>query len=217
VEQQRALATLNERERMARELHDSLGQVLGYAGFQIDAAAKLSRDGQGDAAAAQLDRLGCVVREAHADLHEYILNLRSAPSQKQPFFTVIKQYLEGFTNNYEIQTNLTVASELSEEPFAPDARLQVFRILQEALSNARKHGHARHIQVTFTAEDGQKCMTIQDDGSGFAPDSLKKAGSQHFGLQFMQERTEALGGCLRVESSPGAGTRVVLEVPGKGL
>jgi len=216
IEQQRALATLNERERMARELHDSLGQVLGYAGFQVEAAAKLARDGQGAVAATQLDRLASVIRDAHADVREYILNLRTAPSLQQPFFAVLQQYLEGFTNNYGIQTHLTIGPGLGEEPFGPDVQLQVFRILQEALSNTRKHSQARNVQIAFAAGGGRVCMTIQDDGSGFAPEDGVMTGSQHFGLQFMQERAGQLGGSLQVQSAPGAGTRVVLEVPVDG-
>ncbi len=215
VEQQRALATVNERERMARELHDSLGQVLGYAGFQVEAAAKLSRDGQGQAAAAQLDRLSSMIRDAHADVREYILNLRSAPSLQQPFFTALQHYLEGFTTNYDIQTHLTVGPGLEDKTFSPDVQLQVFRIFQEALSNARKHGQAHHVEVKFEGGNGRVCMTIQDDGRGFAPDKLETASDQHFGLQFMRERAGQLGGCLKVESAPGAGTQVVLEVPRK--
>ena len=217
VEQQRVLATQDERERMARDLHDSLGQVLGYAGFQVEAAAKLSRDGNGDDVAAQLDRLGSVIREAHADLREVILNLRSAPSLQQPFFTLVKQYLQGFTSNYDIQTHVTIPPQLGEEPFGPDAQLQVFRILQEALSNARKHGQARHVEVSFASDDGRVRMTIQDDGRGFSPGDLRKDGEHHYGLQFMQERAGQLGGCLQVESSPGSGTHVVLNVPRKEI
>ena len=78
LEQQRALAMLHEREQLARELHDSLGQVLGYAGFQVDAASKLIQGGQAGAATAQLERLAGVVREAHADVREHILNLSAA-------------------------------------------------------------------------------------------------------------------------------------------
>jgi PAS domain S-box-containing protein len=215
VEQQRELATLGERERMARDLHDNLGQVLGYAGIQVDAAAKLSRDGQGSAAAAQLDRLGTVIRDAHADVRQHILDLRSAPSLQQPFFTVVKQYLGGFTSNYDIHTDLTVGQELDEAPFAPDAQLQIFRILQEALSNVRKHSRAHHVQVIFSGEGKQVYMIIQDDGCGFQPEDGAMAGSMHFGLQSMQERAGQMGGSLQVQSTPGAGTRVVLEVPRK--
>jgi PAS domain S-box-containing protein len=214
VDQQRALATLKERERMARELHDSLGQVLGYAGLQVEVAAKLSRDGQGEAAANHLDRLRGVIREAHADVREYILDLRSTPSLQQPFFTVLQQYLEGFTNNYAIKAQLTLGPGMNDEAFSADNQLQIFRIVQEALSNARKHGHARQVQVIFTAENRQACITVRDDGVGFDP--VQTAGESHFGLRFMRERAEALGGTFRVQSVPGQGTCVEVNVPVEG-
>lgn len=213
VGQQRALATLSERERMARELHDSIGQVLGYASFQLEAANKLITDGQTAVAAAQLNRLAGIIREAHADVREYILNLRSAPSPQQPFFVSLRQYLDGFTNNHGIQTVLTVSAGLGEPTFPPEAQMQVFRILQEALSNTRKHGRAGRVQVTFDTEDHRVRMTVHDDGEGFDPARVNTVGENHFGLQFMRERAEQLGGCLRVDSASGAGTRVVLEVP----
>ncbi len=216
IEQQRALAMLREREQLARELHDSLGQVLGYASFQVDAAAKLSRDGQGAAAAEQLERLGGVIREAHADVREYILDLHTAPSQQQPFFIVLEQYLKGFTNNYGIQTYLSIGHGLGDQIFSPEDQLQVFRILQEALSNTRKHSRARQVQVMFALDDGNVCLVVQDDGGGFVPEEVRAAGGQHFGLRFMQERAEQLGGSLQVQSAPGAGTRVTLEVPVNG-
>ena len=215
IEQKKALATLEERERLARDLHDTLGQVLGYASMQVEAAAKLSRDGLGGAAAVQLDRLGGMIREAHADMREYILNLRTAPSLQRPFFTVVQQYLESFTSNYDIQTDLTISPSLDGQTFSPDMQVQIFRIVQEALSNARKHSKARHVHVKFETEDGRVSVAIQDDGHGFARDSLKMVYGQHFGLQFMQERAGQLGGMLQVQSTPGKGTQVMLEVPTK--
>ncbi|TLN01175.1 PAS domain S-box protein, partial [bacterium] len=146
VEQQRALAMLQERERLARELHDSIGQVLGYVGFQVDAVTKLVTDGKTDAATEQLDRLAGIAREAHADIREFILDLHAAPAPEKPFFTALGNYLDGFTHNYDIQTILNVDERLIDEPFPPDSRVQIFRILQEALSNARKHGHAHSVQ-----------------------------------------------------------------------
>jgi signal transduction histidine kinase len=213
VEQSRMMATQNERERMARELHDSLGQVLSYTSFQVESSAKLSRDGHGVAAAEQLDRLGSVVREAHADLREVILNLHSTPSLQQPFFAVVKQYLDAFTSSYDIQTHLGVDSGLVDESYAPETQLQLFRILQEALSNARKHGQAHQVQVHFAMADGCLCMSIQDDGRGFDLDQVAESPGPHYGLQFMQERAAQLDGCLQIHSAPGAGTRVVLQMP----
>lgn len=215
IEQKQALATLQERERLARDLHDTLGQVLGYASMQVEAAAKLSRDGQGEAAATQLERLGCMIRDAHAEVREYIMNLRTTPALHRPFFTAVQQYLDGFTSNYDIQTDLTIGPSLNGQTFPPDTQVQIFRIVQEALTNARKHSKAHRVQVKFEAEDGRVCVVIQDDGHGFSPGNLEMGYGQHFGLQFMQERAGQLGGMLQVQSTPGKGTQVMLEVPTK--
>lgn len=93
--------------------------------------------------------------------------------------------------------------------------MEIFRIVQEALTNARKHSKARHVQVKFEEEDGRVCIVIQDDGHGFAPENLEMVYGQHFGLQFMQERAGQLGGLLQVQSTLGKGTQVMLEVPTK--
>ena len=215
MEQQRVLATFKEREQLAREMHDSIGQVLGYAGFQLEAASKLVLDGKSDAAVSQLDRLADVFRDSHADVREYILNLRSGLSLHRPFFEALEGYLQGFTSNYDIRTQLDVDKDFDASAIPPEAQMQFFRIVQEALSNARKHGQAHVVQVSLAVDDCTVRMNIQDDGIGFDPTVNPMPGKSHFGLQFMHERAEALGGCLRIESSPGAGTRLVLEVPRK--
>lgn len=211
VEQQRALAMLNEREQLARELHDSIGQVLGYVGFQVDAANQLIENRQLETASAQLQRLGNVVREAHADLREVILELHASPSIHKDFFTSLGEYLEGFTNNYGIQTRLAVDSHFCQELLPEAAQTQVFRILQEAMSNARKHGKARSVEVTFALQGSCMVITVQDDGAGF--DLSEPAADGHFGLKFMHERAVAIGGILSVDSNRGSGTQVVLQIP----
>ncbi len=214
IEQQQALAALNEGEQLARELHDSLGQVLSYASFQLDAASHLIDTGQTAEASQQLARLASIIRETHADVRENILNLRSAPLSQQAFFPALQQYLDGFTNNYGIQTVLIHDEGLAAPALPLDAQMQLFRILQEALSNARKHGHARCVQLTFSMAEQSERMTIQDDGAGFEPAAVTTAPSEnHFGLQFMRERAEQLGGHLQVTSTPGAGACIVVEIP----
>jgi signal transduction histidine kinase len=236
--QQQALAMLGERERLARELHDSLGQVLSSAGFQLEAVQGRIQDGReiiagsglaeasADLAEAssQLARLSSIVEEAHADIREHILNLRLAPSEERPFFATLQQYLDGFSQNYGIPAALSVGPEISEGLFDPGAQMQLYRIIQEALSNARKHAGASRLQVAFAARNGQVRVTIQDNGRGFDPalvvpdgqDGSGHFGEGHFGLRFMRERAEALGGCLSVISQPGQGTQVVMELPAKG-
>ena len=213
LEQQRVLTIQNERERMARELHDSLGQVLSYTSLQVETAAQLARDGQGASAAAQLERLGSVVREAHADLREHILNLHSAASLEKPFFSDARQYLDGYTRSYDIRTLLDVDPALGEGSFPPEMKLQLLRILQEALSNARKHGRAHQVDVSFRAENGSMRMVIADDGCGFDAEEVANSGGSHLGLEFMRARAEELGGRFEVTSAPNCGTRVALQIP----
>jgi PAS domain S-box-containing protein len=209
LRQERTLAALHERERLARELHDSLGQVLGYVSLQAEATRKLLEDGKVSVATAQLGRLASVARDAHADVREFILALRAAPAEQRAFFPALRRYLEGFTQNYGIATALVPPDGLSEPAFEPEAQAQLFRIIQEALSNARKHGGARSVKVTFEKQDGLASVVIEDDGTGFDP----QAAGGGFGLRFMCERAAELGGNAEVQSAPGVGTRVVVELP----
>ena len=92
-------------------------------------------------------------------------------------------------------------------------QVQLQRIIQEALTNARKHGHARCVQVRFQREDGRALVAVQDDGVGFDPELQATSEGGHFGLRFLQERAQEVGGRVTVVSSPGQGTRVEVEVP----
>ncbi len=154
-----------------------------------------------------------MVREAHADLREQILNLASTGALERSLFTAARQYLDGFTRSHDIRTRLAVEPGLDDATFPPAVRLQLFRILQEALSNARKHGQAHQVQVSFTAGEGRVCMTVDDDGCGFDAQRVARDPGAHFGLQFMADRAEELGGSLQVTSAPGRGTRVAVEMP----
>jgi len=214
LEQQRTLAALHEREQLGRDLHDSIGQVLGCASLQVEAARQLIDAGQPARAATQLARLAAVLQDAHADVREQILNLRAAPSPQQPLFTTVHHYLDSFTDNYDIVTRFQIGEELCDEALAPATQMQLFRILQEALSNARKHGGAHSVDVTFAACDGTLRMCIADDGCGFNPRAAAHGGS-HYGLHFMDERAVELGGSLHIDSAPGAGARVAVEIPWK--
>ncbi len=230
LEQQQALAMLHEREQLARELHDSTAQVLGFAGFQIEVVQDRLQDGQaaisaGEVAGAAtqltqaksaLARLSSAIEEAHADVREYILNLRLSPSDQRPFFATLQHYLDGFSQNYGLLAELSVDPEIDDEMFHSQAQMHLFRIIQEALSNARKHARASCVRVSFEIQNDRRYISIQDNGQGFDPTQKPGQGKNHFGLRFMQERAAALGGCLRVDSTPGEGTRVIVDLPSKG-
>lgn len=213
VEKQRALAVLSEREQLARELHDSIGQVLGFTSLKMEAIRKLIADDKLAMADDQLAHLERIVVEAHADTREYILNLRAAPTDPQAFFSTLQHYLDGFRQNYGIQAELSIGEGVDEGAFAPGAQMQVVRIIQEAFSNARKHAETNCVQLSFVSEDGRVRIRIRDNGRGFDPQQAAASGDNHFGLRFMRERAEQLGGNLRVQSAPGAGTCVEVDVP----
>jgi len=216
IEQQRALAMLQERELLARELHDSLGQVLGFASLKMGATRKLIADGKLAKADDQLAHLENVVTEAHADLRENILHLGAAPTGERTFFSALQHYLDGFRMNYGIQVDCSIEAGMDDSLFAPEAQMQLFRILQEVFSNARKHAQANWVRLSFEMEGSRVRIRIQDNGKGFDPQQAAPAGERHFGLRFMRERAEQLGGNLRVDSTPGEGTCVEVEVPVNG-
>jgi signal transduction histidine kinase len=97
--------------------------------------------------------------------------------------------------------------------FPGDVSIQINRIIQEALTNVRKHAQANRAWVRFAQEGDTVCITVEDDGQGFDPDQLTGEGRQYFGLQIMRERAEGVRGSLELISQPGQGTRVVLRVP----
>ena len=211
LEQQRALSMLQERDQLARELHDGLGQVLGYTGLRMEATRKLIADGKLATVDDQLLQLENIVADAHADVREYILNLRAAPTDQRPFFSTLQHYLDGVLKNYGIRVDLSLGSGVEEGIFAPEAQVQLFRIIQEAFSNARKHAQVNCMYLSFEMEDGLVCIRIQDNGKGF--DQTQASGEGHFGLRIMRERAEQLGGTLMVQSMPGQGTCLNVKVP----
>ena len=206
-------SALEERQRLARELHDSMGQVLGYVSFQAEAVRELYASGNADKADAQLERLASIAQDAHADVREYILDLRTAPTVREPLFETLQNYLDGFTRNYNIRTSLILGEGLDENALDAKAQMSIFRIAQEALSNIRKHADARHAVVLFNVEGNKIRMTIEDDGHGFNLENSLKDNKPHFGLSIMNERVDQLGGGIRFESAHPSGTRVLVEIP----
>jgi PAS domain S-box-containing protein len=219
LEQQCVLATLRERERLARELHDSAGQILAYVSVQAQAVARLVHDGDAITAEAQLRRLAEAAQEAHADLRESILGLRAGPVGDWAFLAALRHYLAGFSAQSGIVTELAVQPGLGEAAFPASSGIQMLRVIQEALTNARKHSGAHRVWVTLEQEKGEAVIVVEDDGAGFDPNGFdpgKLAAGHaggHYGLAFMADRMAEIGGRLTIESEPGAGTRVVLHAP----
>lgn len=215
LRQQRELAVLQERERLARELHDDLGQVLGYVNTQSQAVRELLARGQTEMADTFLKRLVEVAQDAHADVREYILSLQTNVSHEQPFIPTLRAYLQRFSQYSGIRTELRVGDGLDRADFDPSVEAQLMRIVQEALTNVRKHANARQASVSLALKAGAAQVEIADDGKGFDTSQLADDG-RHFGQRIMRERAQEIGATLEVQSAEGQGTRVTVSVPRPG-
>ncbi len=218
VEQQRALAALEEREHLSRDLHDGLGQTLGYINVQAQAAQAFLSEGQIETAQQTLADLIPAAQDAHTDIRAHILGLRAREMPPQDFLRSVREYLEQFGQRSNITANLSAPLTFPRTLFVPAVEEQATRILQEALTNVRKHAQARKVDVTFSLVGDLVQMIIADDGVGFTPDLTSfpkpvRSDEGHFGLQIMRERAEQIGGTLEVRSAPGQGVRVLVTLP----
>jgi len=156
-----------------------------------------------------------VAREADIDIRESILGLRVALTEGR-LWPALATYLEQYEERYGIHTDLRQPEALSDGAFEPQVEVQLLRIIQEALTNARKHSRARSVCVRFAAQNGCAQITVQDDGCGFDPAEAYGDSAGRVGLRVMSERAEEIGGSLAVQSAPGEGTQVVVTVPMTG-
>jgi len=213
VEQQRALAMLGEREQLARELHDGIGQVLGYVKMQAQAARDRLAQDQVAAADAQLARLVTVAQDAHADVREYILGAKTSAAAEPGLVAAVEQYLQRFSQQYGLRTELIAPADGADDALEPTVEAQLLRIIQEALTNARKHAKAHLVRVSVELCTSDAQVIVQDDGLGFDPAVLATAEGQRYGLGFMRERAAEVGGSVEIRSAVGAGTQVLVRVP----
>jgi len=210
-QQVRHLAALEERDRLARELHDYLAQALGYLNLKVSITEEMLASGQIAQAQASLLEMKGIAREVHSDVREAIFSLRTIASAELGLLPTLREYLAGYRVHYGLDTWLAIDDESLAE-FPADVGIQLLRIIQEALTNVRKHAQASRAWVRFAQEGDTVCITVEDDGQGFDPDQLTGEGRQYFGLQIMRERAEGVRGSLELISQPGQGTRVVLRV-----
>ena len=214
LRQVQALAITEERERIAREMHDSLAQVLGYVNTKAQAAQTLLARDQPDRAAAQLGELAETARAAYADVREGILGLRTSLGAERDLQAALRAYLEQWQGQSGVAATLVVEpAALFAARLSPLAEVQLLRIIQEALANVRKHAGATEVRVCLRAREEAIEATIADNGAGFAPAALAPAAFPRFGLATMRERAEAVGGSFAITAAPGAGTCITVRIP----
>jgi signal transduction histidine kinase len=205
----RELAVLEERNRLARELHDSISQMLFSMVLNAEAAAALF-EANPDAARVQIDRLQETSHTALKEMRTLIFELRPANLEEEGLVPVLKKHVALFKERNGIDVQLHAEGQ-RRWPFAMEKAL--YRVAQEALTNVAKHAQATRAVVTLSAQDGWVRLTVDDDGQGLPPDKLRR-GHSTLGLTSMRERAEQLGGRFNIGPGPDdRGTRVCIEIP----
>jgi signal transduction histidine kinase len=206
-EQSQRAATLEERQRLSRELHDSVTQSLYGISLYTEAAIRAMDKGETEPATANLREIRDTTQEALGEMRLLLFDLRPALLQEHGLAAAIRARLEAVEARAGIVTEFVSEG---EERLAPEAEQELYRVAQEALNNVLKHAHAASVEVRLTVGTRVAVLEISDGGVGFDP-LLRGAGG--LGVPGMRERLERLGGSLRIESSPDTGTRVHAEVP----
>jgi two-component system NarL family sensor kinase len=209
------LAALEERNRLAREIHDTLAQSLAAIAMRLETADVLA-ESSGDGASSA--RLGDVVRHALAltrstldEARRSVLELRAAPLEGRTLVDALRELGNEFRNASGRGLDVEVTCDDSEHRALPPAiEIGLYRIAREALTNVVRHANAARATIALEGSDRVVRMRIADDGVGFDPSTVTPG---RYGLIGANERARLLGGTLRVESAPGAGTTIEVEVP----
>ncbi|HXZ50347.1 MAG TPA: type IV pili methyl-accepting chemotaxis transducer N-terminal domain-containing protein [Usitatibacter sp.] len=210
VSRERELAASEERGLLARELHDSIAQSLAFLNLQVQMLRRaLPGAAEGAEAGAILDEIQEGVQESYADVRELLVHFRTPTSEGD-----VEHGMRTLLARFERQTGVPVILKASGSalPIGPDEQLQVMHILQEALSNVRKHAAATAVRVELQRAGGYR-FVVRDDGRGFDASRELPEAAEHVGLRIMRERAQLIGATLEVRSSPGRGTEVALTLP----
>lgn len=210
VAKERELAVVQERGLVAQGLHDSLAQGLNFLNLQLQLLeAAHARGDQADVVEI-LPLLRAGVEESYQDVRELLNNFRSK-LEPGSLRGAIEDTVERFRRQTGCETTLKINS-AEGSPLAPDQQLQTLFILQEALSNVRKHARATQVQVQVDNLRDFKLL-VRDNGQGYDPAEVAKRGDEHVGMSIMRERAARMNAVIRMDSAPGQGARVSLTLP----
>jgi signal transduction histidine kinase len=199
--------TLEERARLARELHDSVTQSLYSVTLLAEAAARLLSAGDPGTAADHLRELRDTAQESLSEMRLLIYELRPVALEKSGLADALRMRLEAVEARSGIKTSIQVEG-VEKIPY--ETKQELYHIAQESLNNVLKHSHAQNVQLNLRFLDPLICLEVIDDGMGFEPQAAARFGG--LGLEGIAERVEKIGGTFQVDSAPGKGTRIRVEV-----
>jgi len=208
----RRLAIMEERNMLGNELHDSLAQSLVSMRFQIKMLGENLHKKEIRAAQNEVRQLSSAIEEAHVSLRDLLANFKSRMDERG-----LVPAIDDLVSRFRDDTSITTFFQNecgTDKPNIPLAQeIQAFRIVQESLSNIRKHSNACNLRILFTKNNDEYSILIEDDGHGIVDQPESDNPGEHVGLSIMQERASHIGGRVTIESEPGEGTRVCLTFP----
>ncbi len=209
------LAILEERQRIAADMHDGLAQSLSFAQVSVDLASNQIEEGE-------LDLATSTLRSVEKGLDQSVGEIRRAIASLQedfPLQLTLQRQLADLVKEFSLENDIEVLWEtkVNSPLVLPHQEAeQILRVVREALINANRHAQADHISVQLERTDGEIRTVIQDDGIGFDPETPpSEDGHKHFGINIMRARAARLGGQLMIDASPGRGTHITLTWPQK--
>jgi signal transduction histidine kinase len=209
------LAIQGERERIAREMHDGLAQVLGYVNTKSQAVDEMLADGRVPEARVQLAEMAAAARSVYVDVREAILSLSTPVPPERGIAAAIEEYAALYAESSKLAVRFQASPEATRAQLSAAAQAEIFSIAREALTNVRKHARAQRVGLDLSLRGDDLVLRVEDDGVGFEADLLTIGPERwpHFGLAGMRERAESVGGSITWQSRPGAGTQVELHIP----
>jgi len=210
------LATLEERQRLAAEMHDGLAQTLNYLRLAVYSADAQIDSGQQAEALATLERMLRALNQADSEVRRAITSLQ----EDFPLYYTLQEQLAKLAEEFSAGNSKVKWVTSLKVPLVlpPEETEQVLRFSREALLNACRHSQARHITLRLEQDDGQARAVVEDDGQGFDPSAAPESdGRPHFGLKIMDARASRVGGKVEIFSTLGKGTRVTLTWPLQAL
>jgi two-component system nitrate/nitrite sensor histidine kinase NarX len=202
-------AALEERQRIAADMHDGLGQTLSLLGLRVDQASEHVVTGSSHASIQELQHIRELIEQASYDVRRSIASLQETPRPRRSLQDQLVELVEQPASKLSPLVHLT--ADLQDRLFLPpEHEEQILPIVQEALLNALYHAQATRIDLRLGCQADQVTISVQDDGRGFDPEAVQNNGGGHFGLSIMRARAARIGADLSVSSQPGHGTRVTL-------
>ncbi len=203
-------AIIEERRRIAREIHDGVAQSLSYLNLKTKSVSELLTSKDNVQALTELNEIREVVQDTYEDIRESIDQL-STEIKSISILAALGNYVREFSSNNGIPVQFEISKPFTR--LSPVAELQLLRIAQEALTNVRRHAMASSVEVTLRNTPGEVEMVVKDDGKGFNLEELAEYPPGYHGLAIIKERAEGLGGNVLITTAPDKGTEVKINLP----